>query len=187
MTLLLSRHRRWCFPRTEHSGSAPIQRGSRVPEAASRRQACPIPERLCGSRPATPEQNRRVTFGFRQADRKSTRLNSSHLVISYAVFCLKKKTVQQAAASQAAQVAPPAALAAAAAPPTTPAGESRSALAAAIQGAVPSDAILLDAVTTSSALALPVSDPNRICEGAACDGPVRAALIGTIIIIFKLP
>src|SRR2546426_860232 len=28
-------------------------------------------------------------------DRKSTRLNSSHLVISYAVFCLKKKTDQQ--------------------------------------------------------------------------------------------
>src|SRR5256885_8313261 len=27
------------------------------------------------------------------ADRKSTRLNSSHLVISYAVFCLKKKKV----------------------------------------------------------------------------------------------
>src|SRR5256885_11658823 len=26
-----------------------------------------------------------------QEDRKSTRLNSSHLVISYAVFCLKKK------------------------------------------------------------------------------------------------
>src|SRR5256885_2900358 len=26
-------------------------------------------------------------------DRKSTRLNSSHLVISYAVFCLKKKKV----------------------------------------------------------------------------------------------
>src|SRR2546426_8808767 len=27
----------------------------------------------------------------RTGDRKSTRLNSSHLVISYAVFCLKKK------------------------------------------------------------------------------------------------
>src|SRR3989454_5061421 len=27
-------------------------------------------------------------------DRKSTRLNSSHLVISYAVFCLKKKIVE---------------------------------------------------------------------------------------------
>src|SRR5436190_12111047 len=34
------------------------------------------------ARPAHPEQN---------GDRKSTRLNSSHTVISYAVFCLKKK------------------------------------------------------------------------------------------------
>src|SRR5256885_7059677 len=30
-----------------------------------------------------------------QADRKSTRLNSSHLVISYAVFCLKKKNISK--------------------------------------------------------------------------------------------
>src|SRR5437764_4342921 len=29
--------------------------------------------------------------GFRTLDRKSTRLNSSHRCISYAVFCLKKK------------------------------------------------------------------------------------------------
>src|SRR5256885_10233959 len=29
-----------------------------------------------------------------ELDRKSTRLNSSHLVISYAVFCLKKKKKQ---------------------------------------------------------------------------------------------
>src|SRR5690606_41970559 len=28
---------------------------------------------------------------YRRADRKSTRLNSSHVKISYAVFCLKKK------------------------------------------------------------------------------------------------
>src|SRR3712207_8842698 len=35
------------------------------------------------------EQHRRV-LGSRQ-DRKSTRLNSSHANISYAVFCLKKK------------------------------------------------------------------------------------------------
>src|SRR2546426_8029795 len=43
-------------------------------------------QRKCGDRllqhPAKP--------GHR-GDRKSTRLNSSHLVISYAVFCLKKK------------------------------------------------------------------------------------------------
>src|SRR5207253_6371648 len=31
------------------------------------------------------------TTGFRDKDRKSTRLNSSHVAISYAVFCLKKK------------------------------------------------------------------------------------------------
>src|SRR5205807_9385613 len=30
-------------------------------------------------------------YVHRKGDRKSTRLNSSHLVISYAVFCLKKK------------------------------------------------------------------------------------------------
>src|ERR1022692_367073 len=46
-------------------------------------------------------------------DRKSTRLNSSHLVISYAVFCLKKKKVrlspgepQHAAGSQTAPLPP---------------------------------------------------------------------------------
>src|SRR5690625_6848933 len=33
--------------------------------------------------------------GFRETiDRKSTRLNSSHVAISYAVFCLKKKTIK---------------------------------------------------------------------------------------------
>src|SRR5256885_2835430 len=31
----------------------------------------------------------------RDSDRKSTRLNSSHLVISYAVFCLKKKKMEK--------------------------------------------------------------------------------------------
>src|SRR5437867_13446205 len=33
-----------------------------------------------------------VTRRVRPRDRKSTRLNSSHRTISYAVFCLKKKT-----------------------------------------------------------------------------------------------
>src|SRR2546426_3750821 len=32
-----------------------------------------------------------ILRGFLRQDRKSTRLNSSHLVISYAVFCFKKK------------------------------------------------------------------------------------------------
>src|SRR5258708_20263852 len=38
-----------------------------------------------------------------QRDRKSTRLNSSHQIISYAVFCLKKKKQQYFALSDTAQ------------------------------------------------------------------------------------
>src|SRR5256885_10805398 len=38
-----------------------------------------------------PRAPRWWTVGALGVDRKSTRLNSSHLVISYAVFCLKKK------------------------------------------------------------------------------------------------
>src|SRR5690625_6454598 len=36
-----------------------------------------------------------INTGFGSLDRKSTRLNSSHVAISYAVFCLKKKTKYQ--------------------------------------------------------------------------------------------
>src|SRR5699024_12134884 len=42
---------------------------------------------------------RRCVRGLLQGDRKSTRLNSSHVSISYAVFCLKKKTNYDAAPS----------------------------------------------------------------------------------------
>src|SRR5256885_5379083 len=38
--------------------------------------------------------------GTADEDRKSTRLNSSHLVISYAVFCLKKKKDAEPRAAQ---------------------------------------------------------------------------------------
>src|SRR2546430_4393871 len=37
----------------------------------------------------------KMKIKVREADRKSTRLNSSHSQISYAVFCLKKKIYQQ--------------------------------------------------------------------------------------------
>src|SRR5256885_3431424 len=47
------------------------------------------------SNPVGPHAGSGQDFGFDitdlYRDRKSTRLNSSHLVISYAVFCLKKK------------------------------------------------------------------------------------------------
>src|SRR5260221_8087345 len=41
---------------------------------------------------AEPHEARAPRIGLRVGDRKSTRLNSSHTVISYAVFCLKKKS-----------------------------------------------------------------------------------------------
>src|SRR2546421_8057269 len=40
---------------------------------------------------AEPYDVRRPKVNFDETDRKSTRLNSSHDQISYAVFCLKKK------------------------------------------------------------------------------------------------
>src|SRR5256885_4711611 len=46
--------------------------------------------------PAVRGQRRRPV---QRGDRKSTRLNSSHLVISYAVFCLKKKKKNKTSAS----------------------------------------------------------------------------------------
>ena len=62
--------------------------------------ALPISEysRPCGFSPKQPTQDSSPTAPlvllyppWLYWDRKSTRLNSSHLVISYAVFCLKKK------------------------------------------------------------------------------------------------
>src|SRR5215475_15435865 len=48
------------------------------------------PAGSCGLRRAVPPL-RAARKGLPDADRKSTRLNSSHVKISYAVFCLKKK------------------------------------------------------------------------------------------------
>src|SRR2546427_4990807 len=46
---------------------------------------------LCGGAGLCRQVPRRTRQGKGQGDRKSTRLNSSHSQISYAVFCLKKK------------------------------------------------------------------------------------------------
>src|SRR5438270_14063627 len=52
--------------------------------------------RRCRCRSTGAARVLRRTAGERaQRDRKSTRLNSSHSQISYAVFCLKKKTTSQ--------------------------------------------------------------------------------------------
>src|SRR5690242_21309236 len=48
-----------------------------------------LPDRLG---PVCSAAIRQIVAVNRREDRKSTRLNSSHMSISYAVFCLKKKT-----------------------------------------------------------------------------------------------
>src|SRR5206468_4370127 len=55
------------------------------------RRADPGPDRLCGVERPLLRNPDAVSFRTMAADRKSTRLNSSHDQISYAVFCLKKK------------------------------------------------------------------------------------------------
>src|SRR6202051_5300701 len=49
----------------------------------------PYPPAICAACSRTPHPAAPL-----KRDRKSTRLNSSHMSISYAVFCLKKKIVQ---------------------------------------------------------------------------------------------
>src|SRR5256885_6433720 len=63
--------------RSLRRGSCPRSGTASCPKYG-RSARCPIAHRVSG-----------LTVTTR--DRKSTRLNSSHLVISYAVFCLKKK------------------------------------------------------------------------------------------------
>src|SRR2546426_3816091 len=63
----------------------PTRRPQAVPRALSARLRTAAPG---GPPEATPGAG---GVGTAARDRKSTRLNSSHLVISYAVFCLKKK------------------------------------------------------------------------------------------------
>src|SRR5437588_6906938 len=53
------------------------------------------PERMSGSGGNGPGLNQTIST-LANRDRKSTRLNSSHTVISYAVFCLKKKKKKRA-------------------------------------------------------------------------------------------
>src|SRR5205807_5963961 len=67
---------------------APRRRGRDSAASRSRRLSA-----RCRGRglPRRAGRARGWTRSARRQDRKSTRLNSSHLVISYAVFCLKKK------------------------------------------------------------------------------------------------
>src|SRR5258708_13144536 len=67
-------------PRSTPFPSTPLFRSPCAFPATADRPRVHLP---WAGRPENPERGR--------SDRKSTRLNSSHQIISYAVFCLKKK------------------------------------------------------------------------------------------------
>src|SRR5438067_8586407 len=70
--------------------------GDRRPSATDTWIAPPHAGARAAEAPATPGPAE-----ARHGDRKSTRLNSSHVSISYAVFCLKKKTSTERSESRA--------------------------------------------------------------------------------------
>src|SRR5690606_40203580 len=84
--LPISRSRR----RPRARGGAPARSRARLAHGARPREGGRAHRRggpaLGGARARAPRRR------LRRRDRKSTRLNSSHVKISYAVFCLKEKT-----------------------------------------------------------------------------------------------
>src|SRR5207244_11473872 len=100
--LFLPRPRRRCaalFPYTTlfrsitlgvHDGIAQVRKLEQTPaHALIDVERCRVVEHELGSVPASAPD-----------DRKSTRLNSSHQIISYAVFCLKQQTSKRVRPSQ---------------------------------------------------------------------------------------
>src|SRR5690349_23402170 len=79
------------FPYTTLFRSAAGTGRARLTGRSARTRHLPA-RRRSRTRSATPDRRRRDKKTSAPArDRKSTRLNSSHVEISYAVFCLKKK------------------------------------------------------------------------------------------------
>src|SRR5437660_3975155 len=74
--------------------SFPTRRSSDL-SSVNRLRMAMLPRFPGGTNSFCPKQQHRHTdtvLDFAGGDRKSTRLNSSHVASSYAVFCLKKKT-----------------------------------------------------------------------------------------------
>src|SRR5258705_9049690 len=83
---------------TPHSCAAAAISISRAVAPARRKYSCELRMVRLPTAAMSPQARLRLTFALAEAysiDRKSTRLNSSHLGISYAVFCLKKKKKQK--------------------------------------------------------------------------------------------
>src|SRR5207249_10269591 len=88
----------YCYPTHQNLHSFPTRRSSDLDPAVTECRRFPPQNlaRCCRTLEHSPSRTGRRTAArrsreAREGDRKSTRLNSSHVSISYAVFCLKKK------------------------------------------------------------------------------------------------
>src|SRR5690349_23776198 len=79
------------FPYTTLFRSDRRAPGARRGSGGAGRHAACVAERHVDRAPEHAAGDQLRAAGDPRADRKSTRLNSSHVEISYAVFCLKKK------------------------------------------------------------------------------------------------
>src|SRR5699024_12591398 len=86
--ILLSVRRRAHLPALP---SFPTRRSSDLPDMPQPDTASPGTENPYLDKPDTEKP---AELNIEKSDRKSTRLNSSHVSISYAVFCLKKKAAE---------------------------------------------------------------------------------------------
>src|SRR5690242_21558550 len=78
------------FRSRPHDGDRP-RVAAPAPDRPGLRRLVGVPDRGRQGRARRGHLGRRLLGVRLQLDRKSTRLNSSHMSISYAVFCLKKK------------------------------------------------------------------------------------------------
>src|SRR5436305_10777245 len=97
---MISRFLSSCYRDHRHLHSFPTRRSSdlacSVDSMASSMWFPPLDEQIQdhGDHSRYPGCDHHAPSGLCRIDRKSTRLNSSHVRISYAVFCLKKKKLQ---------------------------------------------------------------------------------------------
>src|SRR5690606_39826022 len=94
---------RWPFVLGCPEAPPQLERGSTSLPYLRSRQSGPRRRTTVADPPAVTTDDHRLERRSRVSirDRKSTRLNSSHVKISYAVFCLKKKTQSQTSTSPA--------------------------------------------------------------------------------------
>src|SRR5947208_233110 len=121
-----------------------------------------------------------VFGGTSSPDRKSTRLNSSHQIISYAVFCLKKKK-QASSSARCTRLPCPNQLPLVRAPPCPARLPGRGPDASDLDAAVLLRCLFVNAPAPTAIYTLSLHDALPICRPAAGARRARAACAGWLV------